>query len=129
MDDNIAEKYPDPNGKWMQFHTKAVMDEKWVEAVKLYRSGKLTGIHSMKVSTMQDNPRSNDQKTGVIIFYCGPEDEEDTVMSIGQNLLKHTDYRTSWGHMYYKSDWQTQLGTRATGNKSNSKYRIPVPKN
>ena len=37
-------------------------------------------------------------------------------------------YNSAKGFMYYKSDIQTLQGTRATGQKSNSKYRIPVPR-
>ena len=40
--------------------------------VILYREGKLTGIHYMKVSTKKDNIRASDNTSGVIIFYCGP---------------------------------------------------------
>ena len=49
-------------------------------------------------------------------------------MKIGRNLLEHTKYTSSFGNMFYKTDEQTDQGTRATGNKSNSKYRIPVPR-
>ena len=49
------------------------------------------------------------------------------MMEIGRNLLKHIKYTNKFGHMFYKSDEQTLQGTHATGNKSNSKYRIPVP--
>ena len=30
-------------GKWMMFYPWSIMDEKWEEAVRQYRSGKLTG--------------------------------------------------------------------------------------
>ena len=39
------------SGKWMMFFENALIDEKWQQLVNLYREGKLTGIHSMKVST------------------------------------------------------------------------------
>ena len=31
------------SGKWMMFYPWPIMDEKWEEAVRQYRSGKLTG--------------------------------------------------------------------------------------
>ena len=82
----------------------------------------------MKVATKKQNPRASDASTGVIIFYCGPENDEKLMMSYGQNLLKYVPYTNAYGFMYYKSDIQTLQGTRATGQKSNSKYRIPVPR-
>ena len=82
----------------------------------------------MKVATKKQNPRASDTFDGVIIFYCGPENDEKLVMSYGQNLLKYVPYTSANGFMYYKSDIQTLQGTRATGRKSNSKYRILVPR-
>ena len=80
----------------------------------------------MKVATKKQNPRASDASTGVIIFYCGPENDEKLMMSYGQNLLKYVPYTNAYGFMYYKSD--ILQGTRATGRKSNSKYKIPVPR-
>ena len=82
----------------------------------------------MKVATKKQNPRASDASVGVIIFYCGPENDEKLMMSYGQNLLKYVPYTNSNGFMYYKSDIQTFQGTRATGRKKNSKYKIPVPR-
>ena len=56
------------------------------------------------------------------------EDNKELMMSFGQNLLEHIDYTSRYGFMYYKSDKQTFLGTRATGNKRNSQYKIAVPR-
>jgi len=131
-DPQISDKWGDYDiklsGKWMMFYPWSIMDEKWEEAVEQYRSGKLTGIKSMKVATKKQNPRASDASTGVIIFYCGPENDEKLMMSYGHNLLKYFPYTNAFGFMYYKSDIQTLQGTRATGQKSNSKYRIPVPR-
>ena len=74
-DSKAGAKYqydPELTGKWMMFWNKSVLDERWKQAVILYREGKLTGITSMKVSTKRDNPRASDKTSGVIIFYCGP---------------------------------------------------------
>ena len=56
------------------------------------------------------------------------EDNKELMMSFGQNLLEHIDYTNRYGFMHYKSDKQTFHGTRATGNKKNSQYRIAVPR-
>ena len=37
------------NGQWMMFFPNSLIDEKWDQAVDLYRRGKLTGVQSMKV--------------------------------------------------------------------------------
>ena len=62
------------------------------------------------------------------LSWISPPEDEEAVMNIGRNLLEHTKYTSSFGNMFYKTDEQTDQGTRATGNKSNSKYRIPVPR-
>ena len=49
-------------------------------------------------------------------------------MEIGNNLVEQMKYTSNFGNMFYKTDEQTDQGTRATGNKSNSKYRIAVPR-
>ena len=46
----------------------------------------------------------------------------------GRNLVKHMDYRSINGFIYYKSDEQTNQGTRATGKQKNHLYKIEVPK-
>lgn len=128
-DDQIRSKYAHVEswGKWMMFFQKDKLDEKWAAACELYHQGKLTGIASMKVSTAFDNDRASDKNTGVIIFYCGPPNDRVAMMEYGKNLLKEFPYETKFGNMYYKSDEQTALGTRATGRKKNSLYQIPVP--
>lgn len=45
-------------------------------------------------------------------------------MLIGKNLLHWMKYTPTTGYMYYKSDYQTMLGTRATGVKRNWLYRL-----
>lgn len=116
-------------GKWMMFFDHADdFDKKWKDSCKLYDEGKLCGIRSMKCSTKYINPRASDHTTGVILFYCGPMTDESKMLEYGKNLLDHIPYYTKYGFMFYKSDEQTYQGTRATGNRSNSLYRIPVPK-
>ena len=103
--DDYAHTYPDRDGKWMMFFHMSQLDAKWNEACQLYRAGKLTGIRGMKVSTAKQNPMPNRlhaHDEGIIIFYCGPSEDEQNVMSYGRNLLNHMHYARS--HLYYKSD-------------------------
>ncbi len=73
------------------------------------------------MSTNFENPRSSSKTDGVIICYCGRPEDEEKVMRYGKNLVKLMDYTKS---VSYKSDEQTMLGTKATGNYNNSLYRI-----
>lgn len=112
------------SGKWMMFFPLDQIDEKWKLAKQLYNSEKLIGIKSMKVSTMKPNERASNQTDKVIIFYCGPVSDEENLKKYGRNLIKCLDYKPVNKFMCYKSDIQTLQGTVATGNKSNSVYRL-----
>ncbi|CAH1119099.1 unnamed protein product [Phaedon cochleariae] len=114
------------SGKWMMFFAKNILDEKWKMCCDLYKARKLTGIAQMKVSTSVRSPRTTDHANGVIIFYCGPANDEEAVMAYGKKLLEVVPY-TGNRYMYYKSDEQTYEGTRATGQKKNHLYKISVP--
>jgi hypothetical protein len=124
----IIQKYPQSDGKWMQFHHISQLDMVWELAKAKYRAGRLEGIHSMKVSTMLGNPRASGLNSGVIIFYCGPSDDEAKMKQFGQKLLEEMPYKNSSGFMPYKSDAQTADGTRATGQKKNYLYRLQCPR-
>lgn len=124
----IVEKYPEPDGKWMQFHHQSQLDMVWEFAKAKYRFGRLEGIHSMKVSTACISSRASYSHDGVIIFYCGPSQDETRIKQIGQKLFEEMPYKTSTGYMNYKSDEQTAAGTRATGQRQNYLYRLPCPR-
>lgn len=130
-DPKLSKRWPHDDGKWMMFIPKERLDEVWQRAQDFYLVGKLTGISRMKVSTAKDNPRASDDSTGVIIFYCGPSDDEEIVLEYGRNLLRLIPYTSPNGYMYYKSDAQTSAGTRATGCTKNSLYKLeaaaPIP--
>ena len=105
IDHSIAATYPNHDGKWMMFFSMSEMDAKWNEACQLYRSGRLTGINSMKASTAKQNPmptRLHGYDEGIIIFYCGPCEDKQNVMEYGRNILRHMHY--SRPQFYYKSD-------------------------
>lgn len=130
-DDTLEEKYCDgqATGKWMMFFPKTELDSKWLEACDLFRQGKLTGIYQMKVSTFYENKRASNKSDGVLIFFCGPANNGSLMVEYGENLLKYIDYRPHFGgKIYYKSNEQTTLGTRATGQKKNHLYEIKLTK-
>lgn len=127
-DDEMEAKYctDEPSGKWMMFFPKAEVDVKWTEACDLFRQGKLTGIYQMKVSTSYKNKRASNKKEGVLIFFCGPANNKTTVVEYGKNLLNFIAYKPKWRKMSYKSNEQTALGTRATGQAVNHLYEIDI---
>ena len=105
LEQHIAQRFPDQDGKWMMFFPLAEMDARWAEACQLYRSGRLHGINSMKASTAQQNPmpeRLHRYDEGILIFYCGPCEDEENVMEYGRNILDNMNY--SRDDFYYKSD-------------------------
>lgn len=126
--EQITRNYPEPDGKWMQFYDLTQLGAMWHQAKMKYRAGGLPGIHSMKVSTVCPQPRASNSSQGVIIFYCGPSNDEQRVVDIGRRLLEEMPYTSSNGWMSYKSDEQTAGGTRATGQRKNYLYRIPCPR-
>jgi len=117
------------NGKWMLFYLNKDIDAAWIKAKTLMRKGALTGIPAMKVSTARENSRASDSNSQVIIFYCGPPDDEANVIRYGENLVAVMNYRSlnSNPYVFYKSDEQTMAGTRATGQGKNHLYKIRVP--
>ena len=94
-DRNITATYPNQDGKWMMFFPMSEMDARWTEASQLYYSGRLTGVNSMKASTAKQNPmpeRLHGPNEGIIIFYCGPSEDEANVMEYGRNILNNMHY-------------------------------------
>ena len=126
----IASMYDDKGklGKWMMFFDVKYLDAMWKKALTLYYKGKLTGIQSIKTSTAAKNPRAGETKSGAIRFKCGPSDDEQLMKSYGRNLIKRFNYCDSFGFISYKTDEQSEMGTRATGNRRNFVYRLGVPK-
>ena len=105
LDKNIAAQFPNQDGKWMMFFPMSEMDARWTEASQLYYSGRLVGVNSMKASTAKQNPmpeRLHGPDEGIIIFYCGPSEDEANVMEYGRNILNNMHYPRET--FYYKSD-------------------------
>ena len=105
------------NGQWMMFFDETIIDEKWDQAVDLYRRGKLFGVQSMRVSTAKS---FSDMKRHVLIFECGPSDHKNEMMEIGHHLLDCIYYNNFHGAMFF------------TENKDNGdvsfKYKINLPR-
>jgi len=105
IDQNKVYQYPNHDGKWMMFFPMSDLNVRWREACLLYNSGRLIGISSMKVSTAKQNMfpgRLHGPDEGIIIFYCGPCEDKESVLRYGRNLLNNMHYSRPFLH--YKSD-------------------------
>ena len=122
---NYETAYDDDVGKWMLFYDKSIMDENWIIAKELYDENKLVGVISMKCSTNYINDRASSNDNGIIIFYCNDSINEETIKSIGRNILTQMQY-IEQKKIFYKTDLQTSSGTNATGNKINSCYSLTI---
>ena len=121
------EKDPDLSGKWMLFYRPDRIDRQWQRAVHLLATGRLNGIHTIKVATARPNPRAS-SNAKVLVFYCSPCTDRPKVMAAGRCLLTlFSGYSRLSPYLYYKSDAQTMGGTRATGQLRNWLYRIRLP--
>ena len=110
-------------GKWMLYFQKDQMNLSWELARQLLKTEQINGVRSMKCSTGFTNPRSSCSETGIIIFYCNNSDNEQYIIQIGKNILDLFKYKEQ-KYIYFKTDEQTEMGTIATGNKTNSKYKL-----
>ena len=119
-------------GKWMVFFSKEnhCHDDAWNCIFGGYIDGELPGVRCMKTSTAMDNSRASSKDDGVIILYCDNSENADHIYSVGHTIIKfmrkHKLTPTlSWsGHIHYKTDDQTHLGTRATGQICNHTYKL-----
>jgi hypothetical protein len=105
IDQTKINQYPSHDGKWMMFFPMSDLNIRWREACLLYNSGRLIGINSMKVSTAKQNMfpgRLHGPDEGIIIFYCGPCEDKESVLRYGRNLLNNMHYSRPFLH--YKSD-------------------------
>lgn len=113
-------------GKWMLFYDKALINEAWILAKKLYKENRLDGVTSMKCSTSCENPRAKSILSKVIILYCSNSSDMEAIMNIGKKILETFECKEQ-KMIYYKTDLQTQEGTSATGNKKNHSYKLVNP--
>lgn len=101
-------------GKWMLFFNEKMINEKWKNAVQLFRKKVFPGIKLMKCSTALNNTTDK-----VIIFYCNKSDEKNRIINIGKNIMNKLNYQND---LYYKTDRQTLKGIESNGN--NYIYKI-----
>ena len=112
-------------GKWMLFYPKSKLDSKWAEFCGLYDETKLPGILSMKCSTSLKSSRSSNDGEGVIILYCNNSSNKTEILNIGKRLVLYIqDYPNKT--IYYKTDKQTRIGTKAIGTITNHTYSITI---
>jgi hypothetical protein len=89
---------PEECGKWMLFYSPDRIDERWEAAKLALRSGSMKGVVQMKVSTaraaaenaqqQQQDGRGSYKANHVIIFYCGPANQKEEMMSIGRRVAR-----------------------------------------
>ena len=108
------------DGKWMLFYPKAEMDARWLEACEHMQAGRFGIVESMKASTFKENPRSSDHGKGVIIIYT-PQIHKDMLMETGRLIMNAMQYGVT---MYFKTNEQTHVGTRATGVQKNHTFYL-----
>jgi hypothetical protein len=123
-------KFMDLNnvGKWMLFYLLEDLDEAWERAVKYYNEEEIEDIVSLQVSTNCNNiTKSEYIDTGVILFICNDSYDEDSIIKIGKNIINKMRYvPIDSKYIYYKTNEQTSIGSRITGEKKNYLYRIEV---
>lgn len=117
-----------PSGKWMLFYRNEDIEDAWAKAKNNFKKLKMAGIPAMKCSNLAiKNPRATNHNTQIIVFYCGPSTDKKKMKKIGKKLIKIMEYKSpSANKIFYKADYQTFAGTRATGSKSNHLYKLPV---
>eukprot|EP01084_Bolivina_argentea_P166014 288324_1 len=91
-------------GKWMLFYDQSELWTHWKKCQQLYRNSQLEGVSNMKVSTSHPHHAAS---VGVIILYCGPPEDEQSVIQIGATILKETLYSHPSKKLFYKTDTQT----------------------
>lgn len=114
-------------GKWMLFISVSDIDKFWLLACKSYVDKKLDGVISMKVATLKENPRASNANQKVIMFYtCDPFNEE-YITNIAVNIIDSLNLTgDECFQLTYKLNEQTERGTKATGQKNCSIYRLTI---
>ncbi|XP_030844299.1 uncharacterized protein LOC115925139 [Strongylocentrotus purpuratus] len=113
-------------GKWMLFYPPSDIDGMWQLMKDLFDAGELQGVSDAMVSTAKSIAGHPDKNSGVIMVYCGPCDDAELMLKIGENIALKTKYKDKSGIMRYRVDAPRE-GRRATG-KSSSSYLVQVPK-
>eukprot|EP01064_Diplonema_japonicum_P003800 TRINITY_DN1248_c0_g5_i2.p1 TRINITY_DN1248_c0_g5~~TRINITY_DN1248_c0_g5_i2.p1 ORF type:complete len:161 (+),score=31.21 TRINITY_DN1248_c0_g5_i2:72-554(+) len=96
------------DGKWLIECDTTEVGTLWQLCRKMYHSGALSGVSSMKVSTSHE--RYSSWRTAVIVLYC--TGNESACKETGQSILDVIPYSPPSGKMFFKTDAQT-LGAEA----------------
>lgn len=101
--------------------TEAVVDDMWAKVMKLYASGKLTGVSDI----VRIYPEAGE--SDVFMFYC--KGDKGELKSYAKNLLRHVSYYPPRGFMYYKTGPQVaeHFFTPSRSEGRSYKYRIRCP--
>ena len=113
-------------GKWLLFFPPDRVDDGWEEIRQMFLDGELPGVIQVKVSTAKpSNRKSGTDYVGCL--HCNHSSDDRGIKDIGRAILERTGY-VEKPYIYYKSDEQTEAGTRATrGRKSvNHLYKLPT---
>ncbi len=115
-------------GKWMMFYKRNVIDAAWERAQKVYNDMPNT-LAGMKVSTALENPLASNPDNHVIIFYCGPAEDEPRCALIGEELVQRMQYGGGYAalspYITYKPDRMTRAGVYSgTGRTKPYTWRV-----
>ncbi len=111
----------DSIGKWMLFYDKKILDQKYLQIIGAVFTKNAEGIFAMKCSTMKKNDRASNENKGVLILYCDDSSNEEKIKKIGLSIKKIMCLEEK---IYYKTNKQTETGTKATGQTKNSNYCV-----
>ena len=114
-------------GAWMMFHPIDMVDDMWKKLYDLYYNDELPDVTYIKTSTARYNPRASRTGISVLMAFCRPWQDEKLIKRVGYNLALKMAHFSSHNYMFFKPNFMIGQGTRATGRKINSYYRIPVP--
>ncbi|OQV12790.1 hypothetical protein BV898_12917 [Hypsibius exemplaris] len=119
-----AFRYREADGKWMMFFSRDVIDARWEEARQLYLSGDFLRISSILVSTAMPSPDkpANLVADHVILFFCGPAEEEASVKEVGRCLVER--FPPDDAVIFYKANKPTDLAAvEKSGIKPGRKWK------
>lgn len=114
-----------PGGKWMLYFPRDIINKKWQEAAGLYRERKLCGIKYISCSTAASNPSAIEaQGKGVILFACGPCEDEALVTNYGKTIIQEMNYTSNVGYIGYMADDPSAVKAMPFMERKNYLYRL-----
>lgn len=73
-------------GMWVMSFKRSSIDNNWEKACNLYRERSLPGITRIKSQLVKFGHE------GLLMFFCGPLDDETLVLSYGHSLMEKMEY-------------------------------------